>query len=101
MARNSRAIPRHKQRKGLMSCTCYSSGADKECAAHGFVNTNELAATLGIGREAARLLMKKTRGAVTLPALNGTGKRETRRMPRKVLGALIVARAKNSVSGAK
>jgi hypothetical protein len=53
------------------------------------LSTNEVAAALGIGREAARLLMKRTRGVVVLPAINGTGKRETRRMPRKVLKALM------------
>lgn len=60
-----------------------------------FVNTKELASALGISREAARLLMKKTRGVVTLPALNGDGIRETRRMPLKVLDALIVSRGRN------
>jgi hypothetical protein len=45
-----------------------------------FTTTNKLAA-LGIGREAARLLMKKTPDAVVLPALNGIGQPQTRRMP--------------------
>lgn len=54
------------------------------------LSTKEVAAALGIGREAARLLMAKTRGVVTLPALNGTGKRATRRMPRKILESLLV-----------
>jgi hypothetical protein len=60
-----------------------------------FINTKELAEALNISIEAARLLMRKTRGVVTLPALNGTGQRATRRMPRKVLEALLVARSKN------
>jgi len=53
------------------------------------LSTNEVAAALGIGREAARLLMKKTRGVVVLPSLNGAGMRKTRKMPRKVLEALL------------
>jgi hypothetical protein len=59
-----------------------------------FVTTNEVAAILGIGREAARVLMKKTRGVVVLPALNGAGKRATRRMPRKILDTLLVQRGR-------
>jgi hypothetical protein len=58
------------------------------------LTTNQLAAELGIGREAARKLMLTTRGVITLPALNGTGKNETRRMPRKVFEALLIQRSK-------
>jgi hypothetical protein len=58
-----------------------------------FLKTNEVAAFLGIRREAARLLMKKTRGVVILPPVHGTGQRQTRRMPRTVLDALIVHRS--------
>ena len=58
------------------------------------LTTNQLAAELGIGRETARKLMIVTRGVVTLPTLNGTGKNETRRMPRRVLEALLVQRSK-------
>ena len=58
------------------------------------LKTNEVAAALGIGRESARLLMQKTRGVVVLPALNGTGQRQTRRMPRTVLDALIAQRSR-------
>ena len=58
------------------------------------LTTNELAAELRIGREAARKLMQQTRGVVSLPALNGSGKNQTRRMPRKVLEALLVQRSK-------
>ena len=57
-----------------------------------FLTTNELAAALGIGRESARLLMKKTRGVIVLPPLNGTGQRQTRRMPRAVLESLTANR---------
>jgi len=59
-----------------------------------FVTTKDLAAALGIGREAARILMKRTKGVIALPALSGMGQRVTRRMPRKALEALLVARAK-------
>jgi hypothetical protein len=58
------------------------------------MTTNEVAEALGIKREAARVLMTKTRGVVTLPALNGTGKKATRRMPRTVLEALLIDRAR-------
>lgn len=58
------------------------------------LTTSEVAAELRIGREAARKLMQKTRGVVTLPTLNGTGQNETRRMPRRVLEALLVQRSK-------
>ncbi len=58
------------------------------------LTTNEVAEALSIGLESARLLMKKTRGVVTLPALNGTGQRQVRRMPRAVLESLLSARAR-------
>lgn len=78
MAVTSRAIPKGRNRtlKDLL-------------------NTKEVAEALGIKREAARILMTKTRGVVTLPAINGSGKRETRRMPRKVLDSLIVQRGRS------
>ena len=60
-----------------------------------FLKTNEVAVNRGIGREAARLLMKKTRGVVILPPVHGTGQRQTRRMPRTVLDSLIVQRSKS------
>ena len=34
-----------------------------------FLKTNEVATALGIGREAARLLMKRTRGVIVLPTV--------------------------------
>jgi hypothetical protein len=49
----------------------------------------DLAEELNIGREAARQLMKSTRGVVTLPGMFGAGKRVIRRMPRAVLEALL------------
>jgi hypothetical protein len=58
------------------------------------LTTSEVAAELCIGREAARKLMQNTRGVVTLPPLNGTGKNETRRMPRAVFEALLAQRSK-------
>jgi hypothetical protein len=58
------------------------------------ITTDELAAALGIGREAARLLMKKTPGVVTLPSLNGKGQRQVRRMPKNVFEAFLVRRGK-------
>jgi hypothetical protein len=58
------------------------------------LTTSEVAAELRIGREAARKLMQNTRGVVTLPPLNGIGKNATRRMPRKVLEALLIQRSK-------
>jgi hypothetical protein len=58
------------------------------------LTTSEVAAELRIGREAARKLMQNTRGVVTLPALNGTGKNETRRMPRRIFEALLIQRCK-------
>jgi len=63
------------------------------------MTTSQLAAELGIGREAARRLMQETRGVITLPALNGTGKNETRRMPRKVFEALLSQRSKPQTKG--
>jgi hypothetical protein len=57
-----------------------------------YLTTNQVAAILRISRDAARLLMKKTPGVVTLPVLGGTGRRETRRMPRNVLERLILQR---------
>jgi hypothetical protein len=60
-----------------------------------FLKTSEVAAALGISREATRLLMKKTRGVIVLPPLNGTGQRQTRRMPRAVLEALLIQRTKS------
>lgn len=62
-----------------------------------FLKTNEVATALGIGREAARLLMKRTRGVIVLPPLNGTGQRQTRRMPRAVLESLLVTRRNKPV----
>jgi hypothetical protein len=59
-----------------------------------YVSTNELAAAIGISGESARLLMKRTRGVVVLPAINGTGQPQTRRMPRAVLEALLIQRSK-------
>ena len=56
------------------------------------LTTNEVAAALGISVESARLLMKRTRGVIVLPPLNGIGQRQTRRMPRSVLYSLIAAR---------
>ncbi len=55
-----------------------------------FLTTNEVAAALAISRESSRLLMKETRGVIVLPALNGNGRRQTRRMPRGVLEALLI-----------
>ena len=60
------------------------------------LTTKEVAEALSISTEAARLLMKKTRGVIVLPALNGTGERETRRVPRRVLEALVVSRCRKS-----
>jgi hypothetical protein len=54
------------------------------------LTTNELAARLGIGREAARKLMQNTTGVITLPPVNGTGKNETRRMPGNVFEQLVI-----------
>jgi len=54
-----------------------------------FLTTNAVAAALGISRESARLLMKRTRGVIVLPPLNGTGQGQTRRMPRAVLESLL------------
>ena len=65
------------------------------------LTTVELAAHLRIGREAARKLMQNTRGVVTLPPLNGTGKNETRRMPRPVFEALLAQRGKPQQGGRK
>jgi CRISPR/Cas system-associated protein Cas7 (RAMP superfamily) len=62
-----------------------------------FLTTNALAAALGIGRESARLLMKRTRGVIVLPLLNGVGQRQTRRMPRAVLESLLVTRRNKPV----
>jgi hypothetical protein len=56
------------------------------------LTTRELAAALGISVESARLLMKKTRGVIVLPPLNGTGQRHTRRMPHAVLESLLANR---------
>lgn len=61
-----------------------------------FLKTNDVAAALGISHEAARLLMKRTRGVIVLPASNGTGQRQTRRMPRAVLEALLIQRTKSA-----
>jgi hypothetical protein len=58
------------------------------------LTTVELAARLCIGRETARRLMQATKGVVTLPQLNGTGKNATRRMPIAVFNALLVQRSK-------
>jgi hypothetical protein len=65
------------------------------------LTTSQVAAELAIGREAARQLMLATRGVVTLPALNGTGKNALRRMPRKVFEALLVQRSKPQQGGRK
>jgi hypothetical protein len=40
--------------------------------------------------------MKRTRGVIVLPALNGTGQRQTRRMPRAVLEYLLASRTVKS-----
>jgi len=58
------------------------------------LTTRELGVRLGIGREAARKVMEKTRGVITLPPVNGTGKKKTRRMPEKVFDALLVKLSK-------
>lgn len=58
------------------------------------LTTLELSAVLSIGREAARKLMQTTRGVITLPALNGTGKNACRRMPRTVFESLLIQRSK-------
>ena len=65
------------------------------------LTTSELAAELCIGREAARKLMQNTRGVVTLPPLNGTGKNATRRMPRPVFEALLAHRSQPQQGGRK
>jgi hypothetical protein len=65
------------------------------------LTTSEVAAELCIGREAARKLMQNTRGVITLPPLNGKGKKETRRMPRQVFEALLVQRSKPQQGGRK
>ena len=57
------------------------------------LTTSEVAAQLRIGREAARKLMQKTRGVITLPPLNGSGKNETRRMPKAVFDSLLAQRS--------
>jgi hypothetical protein len=56
------------------------------------LTTNEVAAALAISRESARLLMKRTRGVIVLPPLNGSGQRQTRRMPHTVLESLLASR---------
>jgi hypothetical protein len=53
------------------------------------LTTAEVAQLLNIGVESARLLMKRTKGTVTLPSLSGAGRRQVRRMPRAVLNALL------------
>ena len=60
------------------------------------LTTNEVAAALGISLESARLLMKRTRGVIVLPPLNGTGQRRMRRMPRTVLERLLASRTVKS-----
>jgi hypothetical protein len=59
-----------------------------------FLTTNEVAAALAISRESARLLMKRTRGVIMLPPLNGSGQRQMRRMARAVLEALLAEKSK-------
>jgi len=58
------------------------------------LTTSEVAAELCIGREAARKLMQKTDGVITLPPINGNGKNSTRRMPVAVFEALLAQRSK-------
>jgi hypothetical protein len=53
------------------------------------LSTADLATALSIGREAARRLMEKTPGVITLPTINGNGKNQCRRMPRKVFDAFV------------
>lgn len=60
------------------------SGCDRQ-----MMTTRELAQALNIGREAARRLMKTTRGVLILPPLTGKGKNVTRRMPRAVFERLL------------
>jgi hypothetical protein len=62
------------------------------------LTTREVAVRLGIGREAARKIMSTTKGVITLPPVNGTGKNATRRMPERVLEALV---AKHSYKGGR
>jgi len=65
------------------------------------LTTSEVAAELSIGRESARKIMQNTRGVVTLPPINGTGKNETRRMPLAVFEALLAQRSKQQQGGRK
>lgn len=65
------------------------------------LTTSEVAAQLCIGREAARKLMQNTRGVITLPPINGTGKNATRRMPLAVFEALLAQRSKPQQGGRK
>ena len=58
------------------------------------LTTRELAVRLGIGREAARKVMDKTKGVITLPPVNGTGKNKIRRMPERVFEALLIRLSK-------
>lgn len=54
------------------------------------LTVKEVAELLKISPDAARSLMRKTRGVIMLPAATGEGKRVTMRMPRAVLDALLV-----------
>ncbi len=58
------------------------------------LNASEVAEELNISRQAATKLMKKTKGVIELPPINGTGQRVTRRMPRAVLEQLKVPRSR-------
>jgi hypothetical protein len=59
-------------------------------AAVDLLSTNAVAKALGLGRERARLIMKRTPGVIVFPAVHGKGLRKTRRMPKPVLESLLV-----------
>jgi hypothetical protein len=65
------------------------------------LSTKKLAARLGISREAARKIMVKTKGVITLPTINGSGTNATRRMPEAVYQSLLVRHSKPTKKGTK